>query len=355
MVTNKAEFLLSDLSPKSSLRKISSLVVRFLFLAGNTRAINEDRRFIDFDLNRHWTEDNVKRNRPGSTITTSHVEDKEQTELLVHIDDLLNRARNEVYAIDLHSTSSESEPFAMIGDTLRNRSFAENFPVTLLLGIEEQIEGTVMEYLGGRGAVTIGYEAGQHGRGIALRNQEAFIWGALVSAGIIDESDCGENWHETLSGTDGIHSVVEVRHRHGLTPDDEFRMHLGYENFQPIKKGEELAVDKSGAIRAIESGLILLPLYQSQGNDGFFIGRRISRFWLHVSRVLRLLRLGTLIGWLPGVTQLEDSVLSVNTRIARVLPLQLFHLLGFRKRRWSNDRLVVTKRRHDLVSPFKST
>ena len=64
--------------------------------------------------------------------------------------------------IDLHSTSADGLPFATVGDTMRNRRFAQNLPVTILLGIEEQLDGTMLEYLNNLGAVTLGFEGGQH-------------------------------------------------------------------------------------------------------------------------------------------------------------------------------------------------
>ena len=39
------------------------LAGRAVFLAGNTRALARDIRFIDTDLNRHWTKANISRNR----------------------------------------------------------------------------------------------------------------------------------------------------------------------------------------------------------------------------------------------------------------------------------------------------
>jgi hypothetical protein len=36
-----------------------------------------------------------------------------------------------------------------------------------------------------------------------------------------------------------------------------------------------LAHDRNGEIRAPFDGLVLLPLYQSEGSDGFFYGRSV--------------------------------------------------------------------------------
>jgi succinylglutamate desuccinylase len=48
-------------------------------------------------------------------------------------------------------------------------------------------------------------------------------------------------------------------------------MREGYKNFQAIKAGEVLADDKNGEIVAPEDCLLLMPLYQRQGTDGFFL------------------------------------------------------------------------------------
>lgn len=329
---------------------------RVYLIAGNTRAINKNVRFIDEDLNRHWTNDGVKHNRAGAHISTNRAEDKEQGEILQILDRIFSTAQNEVYAMDLHSTSVESTPFAMIGDTLRNRHFAQKFPATFLLGIEEQLDGTIMEYVNNLGAVTLGFEAGQHTTMAAVDNQEAILWLALINSRILSESEIDvAKYREILrNAMGGDLRIIEIRYRHGISKADEFKMELGYKNFQPVKRGEVLAHDRNGNIKANESGLILMPLYQTQGDDGFFLGREISPFWLWLSRILRNLKIGDLVRFLPGVQQNpadEDSVI-VNTNVARIFPLQIFHLLGFRKRRWRNERLVVSRRKHDTKSPF---
>jgi hypothetical protein len=58
---------------------------------------------------------------------------------------------------------------------------------------------------------------------------------------------------------------------------------------------------------------------------------------------------------LPGVRRdpLDENVLIINTRIAQILPLQILHLLGFRRRRWIDKYLVVSRRSYDLTGPAK--
>jgi succinylglutamate desuccinylase len=69
---------------------------------------------------------------------------------------------------------------------------------------------------------------------------------------------------------------VHVHHRHALWPDDGFRMEPGFANLQRIREGELLARDNHGEIRAPETGVLLMPLYQTLGDDGFFLGREVT-------------------------------------------------------------------------------
>jgi predicted deacylase len=329
---------------------------RVYFLAGNTRALQKGVRFVDADLNRHWTLGNVKRNQSDSDGGAQVSEDREQRELLRILNEILRSAHGEVYALDLHSTSAEGVPFATVGDTLRNRAFAQKFPVTILLGIEEQLEGTILEYLNNAGAVTLGYEGGQHYAESTVAAHESLVWLALVNTGILAKEDLPdfEKYRKILAAATGKPRIVEVRYRHAITAADEFRMQPGFENFQSVRRGAFLAEQRGGAVRAPETGMILMPLYQKLGEDGFFIGREVAPFWLWLSGVLRRLKIGNFIHLLPGVKKSasDTDVFEIDTRVARFFPLQIFHLLGFRKRRWQGNKLVVSRRRHDTKSPF---
>src|SRR4029453_2346766 len=157
----------------------------------------------------------------------------------------------------------------------------------------------------------------------------------------------------TLGRASGGVSIVEVRYRHPIREEDRFRMQPGFANFQRVKQGELLARDHRGQITAREAGMVLLPLYQALGDDGFFLGREVRSFWLKLSAILRRLRVGDYVHWLPGVRRDpgNDMQLLVTTQIARIPPLQVFHFVGFRKRRWRGKDLVVSRRRYDMCGP----
>ncbi len=317
-----------------------------VLLAGNTRALAVARRYVDVDLNRHWTPNRLESLASAGCDTLS--EDSDQCELIEEFHDARARSRGDVFVIDLHSTSAPGAPFVTLGDTLRNRDFAMAFPVTIILGIEEQLDGTMLSNLNEQGMVTLGFEAGQHEDPASLANDIAAIWIALVTAGMLEPADVPDlsEHRRRLEMAGGGRRFVEIRHRHPVRPGDGFEMRPGYVNFQPIARGETLASDWRGPIRADESGLILMPLYQALGDDGFFVARVVRPFWLGMSRVMRKSGAAGILHLLPGVRRQVDNpnVLFVNTRMARFFPLQLFHLFGFRKMRWTDDWLTVTRR-----------
>ena len=324
---------------------------RVYFLAGNTRALARGVRFIDVDLNRCWTAKNLSSIGGEDFRKTS--EGSELTELDHILDGILVTARDEVYALDLHSTSAAGIPFATVGDTLRNRRFAQSLPVSIILGIEEQLNGTMLEYLNNAGAVTLGFEAGQHYAAETVAKHEELVWRALDILGILPDLD--RNSLTADPGRSGQTSkIFEIRYRHAITPEDAFEMLPGFNNFDPVSRGQHLARDIRGPVTACESGVILMPLYQKLGEDGFFIGRRVAPFWLRLSAILRRIGVQNLVWILPGVQRDagDPETLIVDTRVARILPLQVFHLLGYRRRRWRGSKLIVSRRRHDSQSPF---
>lgn len=329
-----------------------SLRGRVYFLAGNTRALSRGVRFLDTDLNRHWTPDSLS-GRTNDQVS----ENLDLEELMREIDAILITAMDEVFVLDLHSTSADGMHFATVGDTLRNREFAQKFPVTILLGIEEQLDGTMLEYLNNAGAVTLGFEGGQHQTERTTGNHQAMVWLAMVNAGILSAAHVPdlEGCKKRLSGGLYDSMIFEVRYRHAVSSDDSFTMNPGFNNFDPIKRGDTLGKDHSGPVTATESGVILMPLYQKLGEDGFFIGRRISPFWLWLSGFLRKVGIQRMIHILPGVSRVpgDPATLNVNTAVARLFPLQIFHLLGFRRRRWDGNKLTVSRRKHDTSGPFK--
>lgn len=323
----------------------------FVGLVGNLSAVSLGERFIDSDLNRHWSPAKVEALRARRADALEDAEDLEAGQLLEEIDSAAARARGEVYCLDLHSTSGESPPFATAMDTLRNRRFALRFPVPHVLGLEEHLDHTLLDHLDGEGFITLGFEGGQHDDPRSVDHCEAAVWLALAETGVLIEPDgvpaVEEARKRLAAATTGLPQAVEVRYRHGLREDDGFEMLPGFVSFQTISEGDLLGRNDRGELRAPEGGGILMPLYQRQGDDGFFVIRKFSAFWLTVSSTLRQLRVDALLPLLPGVHRDLDrpGTLRIDRHVARFYALQIFHLAGYRKKRIEGDQLVVTRRK----------
>jgi len=333
-------------------RKNIAIRGRFVAFAGNLKALAEKTRFLDSDLNRQWTPEKLAELEKQ---TVDHAEAEEQRELLAAIRAPLNESSGPVYFLDLHTTSAASPPFVTVGDTLRNRKFARSFPLPLILGLEEQVDGALLEYLNNFGLITMGSETGQHGCDGSVDRAEALLWCALRHAGMLppDAADVSVYANLLREQSRGVPPVIEVRYRHAISERDEFEMLPGFDNFTRVEEGQVVARDRNGLIRSRESGLMLLPLYQGKGEDGFFIARPVHVFWLSLSALLRRLRIGVFLTWLPGVHRSghRGLGLTVDTRVARWFPLEIFHLFGYRKRRQNGNTLVVTRRAFDSDEP----
>lgn len=324
-------------------------------VAGNLVALGRNERFIDKDLNRVWTPERLAALGREAT-DDDRVEDRQQRELVTILERLLADARGPVIFLDLHTTSADGPPFLTIGDTLRNRAFAMRFPLPVILGLEEQVDGALLEHLNNFGAVTMGVEAGQHRSAASVQRLEAVLWLALAHTGMIgNEAVPGleARRRELADVSRSVPRVIEVRYRHSIAPGDGFRMEPGLRNFCEVRRGQVLARDNNGPIGSPEDGLILLPLYQGRGDDGFFVGREVRMFWLRLSALLRRMRVTRLIPLLPGVRRetRRPELLVVDTRIARWYSMEFFHLFGFRKLRRRGTELRVSRRVYDLAPP----
>jgi len=256
----------------------------FVAMSGNRRALARNRRYLFQDLNRMWTPEGVMRakeespgrNEAGGAVSS---EEEEQRDLLDVLDEVLEGGRGEAFFLDLHATSGPGAPFTTLVEAWVSRDFAECVPVPLILGLGSMLVGTLVGYLTARGIPSVVFEGGQKGSPGAVDSSEDALWLALAGGGLISEWDfpSATRGRERLqAATQGLPSVLEMRYRHPVHPQDRFRMLPGFHSFQPISAGAVLALDRWGEVRAPEAGRLLLPLYQPQGEDGFFLIRETA-------------------------------------------------------------------------------
>ena len=244
-------------------------------LIGNMRALAAGRRYLVRDLNRLWTPERIAAARAAGA---DDAEGSELIELAGEVDAVLARARGPVFALDMHTTSADGIPFGVVGEDAASRAFAGAFPLPGIVGLEAQLGGVLTGYLSRRGCATLAVEGGQSQSAHALANLEAAVTLGLSAAGVVAAADMPGHAeaHALLSRARGdLPHLIEVVSRHEVLPEQGFCMEPGFANIQRTGAGTLLARDGSGEIRAPFDGLVLLPLYQPQGSDGFFYGREL--------------------------------------------------------------------------------
>lgn len=321
----------------------------FVAVIGNLRALSKHQRYLTRDLNRLWTPEGLALIRDAGTGFDEGDERIEQKELLAFIDEELVGTNGTTYFIDLHTTSADGIPFVLIGDTLRHRAFAKHFPLPVILGLEEAVDGVLLEYMTERGCVTLGVEGGQHDSPASIDSLEAILWLALQAAGLVEEGALPQqsNAFNLLNRVRrGLPHVMEVTYRHPIKPEHQFRMEKGFANIHPVQKGDLLARDWRGEIRAKADGFVILPLYQGKGEDGFFFGGRVARWRMDVGFLLRKLHLEAVLPLLPGVYRVAErhDALRVDTRVARLFPGRVFRAFGYRKVRQMGRSFLFARR-----------
>ena len=313
-------------------------------VSGNIRAMEEGVRYLDTDLNRLWELYNTQKDFSALNGEKRPSEFGESLQIKHAIEEIINEhdEGEEFIFTDMHTTSSRSCAFIMLNDTIENRELARTFPVPQILGIEENIHGTLLSYINNLGHKAIGFEAGAHLDRLSVKRSEAFLWLLIHNSRVLklNEQDI-EKYEKSLQAHPGVpDTYYEVKYHQVIQDAEKFEMIEGFENFDQIEKDTPLAYDHGELIRAPVNGRIFMPLYQKRGRDGFLIIKEVSEFWLYVSAYLRRSFLHRYLKYLPGVSVLSKHSFEVDLRIARFLVKDIFHLLGYR---------VIDKNEHTLI------
>ncbi|MEO1515563.1 MAG: succinylglutamate desuccinylase/aspartoacylase family protein [Bacteroidota bacterium] len=256
---------------------------RLLGLRGNLRALRRGQRFLQKDLNRQWTEENVARIR-AADVEKLEAEDLEIKELLDIIEQAVEDYQPEkVVVLDLHTTTAFGGIFSIATDDPESIRIAVELRAPVIKGLLNGIGGTSLHYFSNNrlGVETVGvcFESGQHNEQLSTNRAIAAITNCMRTLGCV-KAEHVENQHDSLliEYSKGLPKIAQLISVHSIQPDEEFEMVPNYKNFQKVRKGEVLAYNRHGAITADDDGHILMPLYQKQGDDGFFLIRSLVDF-----------------------------------------------------------------------------
>lgn len=240
--------------------------------AGNLEALSQNVRLIDKDLNRVCFVENEIKLKNGEDL--GYHESREFLALIHEFEKVRHGDITEVFFLELHTTSSASQPYISVNRDEGSYVFASKFPLFIVKGIEDYIPGHVDYYLNHKGLKGCTVEAGQHDSLSAIENHEAAIWIALTALGCLrkeDVPDYAHHYENLKRSVIGVENAFEVIYKYEIGEEEVFKMKPGYVNFQKISKGEILATSDGRNIVSEWDGRIFMPLYQAQGKDGFFV------------------------------------------------------------------------------------
>lgn len=250
-----------------------------LGLRGNLQALAQGKRFIEKDLNRQWSVGHINRLKMADA-SALQAEDKELRELIEIIEPAIHAA-SKVYFLDLHTTSASGGIFTVATDDPESIRIGIGLHAPVIKGLLRGLEGTSLHYFTtqntGIPTTGVSFESGQHDDPLSVNRAIAALLNCLQIIGCVPEGSIENRYDELLrrysAGLPKVANLVEVRRIH---PGESFVMQPGYHNFKTITKGELLAHSNGKAVTAITDGMILMPLYQPQGSDGFFIVQAVE-------------------------------------------------------------------------------
>jgi len=153
-------------------REFDGRSIRITILLGNPRAVIEDKRYIDRNLNRMFILHHCEQKQAGLEVPYEQERLEEIISEMHECDEYL----------DIHSTSSPTAPFAIVPCGERSEALARKFPVKFILhNVMNVINGTSVDYVKQLNKPGVCVECGQHRSEesvrVAKETIQAFITG----------------------------------------------------------------------------------------------------------------------------------------------------------------------------------
>lgn len=245
---------------------------QFTAILGNREAYKQNKRYLDKDLNRAWTENRV--NNAVLKNDKSISEYQEVREILEIVDQFDTKKYKRIVFMDLHTTSSRNGVFLVASLDL-DKNLLESLKSPIIYGLNEALGGTAIQYFKKRGYEAFVFEGGTIGDEQAVFNMVDAIWKILVQLEMVNPKDvpAGVCEHSKLGYLieNNIPQNLHLSYIHHISAWEEYQTVPSLSNFNWVDEGDILAHNRNGSVKSPQSGYLLMPLYQSEGDDGYFI------------------------------------------------------------------------------------
>ena len=246
-----------------------------LGIIGNLQAYQKHVRYINKDLNRSWTSNNVSiALNPNAKQTDETVEIGEVLKVVkAHVREV---EPTEIFVLDIHTTSSKGGIFSIASQDQKSLELAQTMHAPVVTEMLHGLSGTSIHFFRGENmgikTTALTFEAGQHSDILSPGRAYAAIVNCLKAIGCVRAQDV-ENRHDKvlIEFSKNLPKITKLTYKYPIEDGAQFKMVPGFISFDQIHKGQLLAYDKGQKVHAPDSGLILMPLYQEQGEEGFFI------------------------------------------------------------------------------------
>ncbi|MEZ4911133.1 MAG: succinylglutamate desuccinylase/aspartoacylase family protein [Saprospiraceae bacterium] len=247
-------------------------------ILGNKLAYERKVRYIQQDINRLWTSDTISHIKNTDNLTLEEFEIKRILQVIDNEIDAVNP--NKIYLLDLHTTSSVGGIFCITTHNEESIHIGHDIHAPVVLNLLGDIGGTTLhffhDFYQNIPITSIAFEGGQHENPESVNRCIAAVINIMRSIGTISSHDV-ENRHDEilLEYMKNLPKTVEVIYRYHVDDINLWQMLPGFSNFEKVDKGQHLAYYNGEPVLSPTDGLLLMPLYHNQGDDGFFIVREV--------------------------------------------------------------------------------
>jgi succinylglutamate desuccinylase len=245
---------------------------QFTAILGNKAAYQKNQRYLDGDLNRAWTQENIDKALVANDTSLSEFQElREILEIVQQLD--IKKYKRAVF-MDLHTTSSANGVFLVASIDL-DHDLLESLESPIIYGLNEALGGTAIQYFKKLGFESFVFEGGTIGDDQAILNIEDAVWKVLTELKMVNADAIPtqvaqkSNLGELIKNN--IPQNLHLSYIHHINAWQEYQTVPSLSNFNWVEKGDILAHDRNGAVKSPQSGYLLMPLYQSHGEDGYFI------------------------------------------------------------------------------------
>lgn len=256
---------------------IENIEASIVGLCGNKEAVRLKCRYILKDLNRVWSPITISKVKLGQ-FENLHNEYLEMSRLVDLVEKLIILCQpSMIYYLDMHTTSSDGSVFCILPDDKACKTFAEKMSLPMVHDMLSSLDDTTLHYFSTENlkvpTIAIAFEGGHHKDPFSVYRCFATMMRFISATELVINTNLKENPYDHMLDNyyEKMPHETYVKYRYNIVESRFFEMRPGFRHFSPVKAGEILARYDGKHVTSPSDGHILMPLYQKQGSDGFFI------------------------------------------------------------------------------------